>query len=95
MTASSYCLARSDKRIKMKTRRAENTYLLQGCQVSPPEAPLASTPPSFTSRRELEALFLDQPSARGNHIGVVLDPGVLAHLGQSGLHAEGGAVRAV
>jgi hypothetical protein len=49
----------------------------------------------FTSRRELEALFLDQAGAGGNHIGVVLLAGVLAHLGQRDVHAERGAVGTV
>ena len=50
---------------------------------------------AVTSRRELEALLLDEPAADRDDVGVVLLAGVLAHLGQRDLHAEGGAVGAV
>ena len=48
-----------------------------------------------TSRRELEALLLEEPAADRDDIGIERDSGVLAHLGQCDLHAERGAVRAV
>jgi hypothetical protein len=53
----------------------------------------AATP--VTSGRELEALLLEKPGTDRDDLGIELDPGVLAHLGESDLHAEGGPVRAV
>src|SRR5674536_85155 len=58
-------------------------------------APWRRPPPAVTSRRELEALLLDGAEARRGHVCVVLDPGVLADLGQRRLHAQGDAIRPV
>ena len=53
----------------------------------------AATP--VTSGRELEALLLNETTADRDDVGIELDPSVLAHLGESDLHAEGGPVGAV
>jgi hypothetical protein len=53
----------------------------------------ANRPP--LSRRELKALLLDEPAADRDDVGVELDPGMCADLGEGGLHTEGGAIGAV
>jgi len=54
-----------------------------------------AAPAAVTSRREAEALLLDELHADRDDLSVELDPGVRADLGEGGLHAEGGAVGAV
>src|SRR5450756_567006 len=58
----------------------------------PPWAAAVAPAPAVTSRRELEALLLDETDAGRDDVGVVLDRGVLADLGQRRLHAERRAV---
>src|SRR5450759_877196 len=54
----------------------------------PPWAAAVAPVAALTSRRELEALLLDETHARRDDVGVVLDPGVRADLGERRLHAE-------
>src|SRR5450756_2355241 len=58
----------------------------------PPWAAAVAPAPALTSRRELEALLLDETDAGRDDVGVVLDPGVLADLGEGRRHAERRAV---
>src|SRR5450759_3208558 len=58
----------------------------------PPWAAAVAPAAALTSRRELEALLLDETDAGRGDVGVVLDPGVLADLGERRLHAERRAV---
>src|SRR5450756_2209645 len=58
----------------------------------PPWAAAVAPAAALTSRRELEALLLDETDAGCDDVGVVFDPRMLADLGQGRLHAEHRAV---
>jgi hypothetical protein len=59
------------------------------------EGSVAGAAAPVTSRRELEALILDEADARCDHVSVERNPGVLSHLGQGDGHAQRGAVGSV
>src|SRR5450759_3644851 len=82
---------------RTRTTEARPTYCNrcrgQTCSgARPPWAAALAPVAALTSRRELEALLLDEADARRGDVGVVLDPGVLADLGEGRRHAERRAV---
>ena len=54
-----------------------------------------AAPAAVTSRREAEALLLDEPGADRDDLGIELDPGVRADLTERRLHTERSAVGTV